>query len=95
MRCAMILLALAAMISSATVASADTGPAAGTAPRVSAPAAARTYSYQRGRRRRGWFSGSSQNWYRSRGTPDDNSTIPTPINRHPKGHDPVLFPKNM
>ena len=46
----------------------------------------------------GVFSGSGQNWWRSRGTPPDNSTIPTPVNRHPKGrpYDPFpLFPKNM
>ena len=55
-------------------------------------------SYQRGYRR-GWFSGRrAKNWNRSRGTPDDNSTIPTPINRNPKGrrYDPIpIFPKNM
>ncbi len=95
MRYANLLLALAMTISLATIASADTGPAAtGSSPRRSAPAR----SYQGGYRR-GWFSGrSAKNWYLSRGTPDDNSTIPTPINRNPKGrpkNNPVIFPKNM
>ena len=98
MRYAILLLALAAIISPATSASADTGPAVtNTAQRASAPAAP-THSYQHGRRRWGLFSGSSQNWNRSRGTPADNSMMPTPVNRNPKGLPPgtqVIFPKNM
>jgi hypothetical protein len=114
MRHSMLLVALAAMCSSAAIASADGGsnaaakpstaaaPAAASAPAAAAPAASKpaatTGSYQRGYRR-GWFSGrSAKNWYLNRGTPDDNSTIPTPVNRHPKGrpqNDPVFFPKNM
>ena len=82
-------------------ASAPSSPAP-SAPAASAPAARASApqapTYQRGYRR-GWFSGrSAKNWYLNRGTPDDNSTIPTPVNRHPKGrpqNDPVFFPKNM
>ena len=92
MRFAILLLTLAATFAIPDVASADSGTAAPSAATPAAPAR----SYPRTRRwGRGWFSGSSQNWYRSRGTPADNSTIPTPINRHPKGHDPVLFPKSI
>ncbi len=43
------------------------------------------------RRRFSMFSGG-RNWNRSRGTPSDNSTIPTPINRHPKGRPYSPFP---
>jgi hypothetical protein len=103
MRHALLLVALTATFLSPTTAGADAGEAStpakaatGAAPHIKATpvAAARTYQ----RRRWGLFSGSSQNWNRSRGTPDDNSTIPTPVNRNPKGrpmNSPVIFPKNM
>jgi hypothetical protein len=113
MRYLILLVTLAAMFSSAAIASADGGssspakPPTRAAPKASAPAAsapaarapaATAQTNQRGYRR-GWFSGrSAKNWYLNRGTPDDNSTIPTPVNRHPKGrpqNDPVFFPKNM
>jgi hypothetical protein len=86
------------MLSAATaLADGAAAPPAKATPRVSGPAAPTRY-YQGRRRGRGWFSGSSQNWYRSRGTPADNSTIPTPVNRHPKGRpydSTPIFPKNM
>ncbi|HEX4145014.1 MAG TPA: hypothetical protein VHY91_16025 [Pirellulales bacterium] len=108
MRYSILLIALATLPCWAAIAASDGGsssPAkpstaaapAASAPTTSKPAATGQY-YQRGYRR-GWFSGrSAKNWYLNRGTPDDNSTIPTPVNRHPKGrplNDPVFFPKNM
>ncbi|HTU26433.1 MAG TPA: hypothetical protein VMF30_13590 [Pirellulales bacterium] len=68
-------------------------PAASTSKPVAQNGGYRSYS------RRGWNSGrSNSNWWRSRGTPDDNSTIPTPVNRNPKGrpYSPFPnFPKSM
>jgi hypothetical protein len=74
--------------------------AQGTEPKASAPSAqGRSVATQDFQVRRRWrpFYGS-KNWWNNRGTPADNSTIPTPINRHPKGRpfDPIpIFPKNM
>jgi len=95
-RYSILLVALAAIVASATNAFAADAPAQQST--ATAPPAATANPYQRGYRR-GWFSGrSSKNWYLNRGTPDDNSTIPTPLNRNPKGrpqNSPVFFPKNM
>ena len=74
-------LALAIGVSLATAAPA-TEPVP-TAPRVQRRMA--TQDFPAPRRFRAFSGGTNSNWWRSRGTPPDNSTIPTPINRHPKG----------
>jgi hypothetical protein len=48
--------------------------------------------FQAPRRLRAFSGGTNSNWWRSRGTPPDNSTIPTPINRNPKGRPYSPFP---
>ena len=81
MRHAILIVALAATVSWAAIASAD-GPAAGPARHVSAS--------------RLVLRRSAKNWNLNRGTPDDNSTIPTPVNRNPKGRpqkQPGLLPQ--
>jgi hypothetical protein len=93
-RYSILLVALAAIVASATSALAADAPAQRST--AAAPPASTANPYQRGYRR-GWFSGrSSKNWNLNRGTPDDNSTIPTPLNRNPKGRpekQPRLLPQ--